>query len=210
MDGGDAIKLVEGVPDRQRAQAVRLYWHHFGRQILPLRVPDRLGCALLERALQGDRVVTAQGPCGELVGVMGLRDAGGGILSLDRMVLRDIFGHVVGGLLWAIMQSHRSGPDTTDMLIDGIAVADGWRRRGVGTLLMAAACELATLRGYPGLQAEVAANNRAALAFYRSLGFQERGRAKIGWPWSFGTGGAAQIMRLAASPPDLDRCRAAS
>jgi [ribosomal protein S18]-alanine N-acetyltransferase len=52
------------------------------------------------------------------------------------------------------------------------------RRQGVATQLMAALIGAARGRGVRALILDVAAGNMAALALYRRLGFQERGRRR--------------------------------
>lgn len=197
-----AILLEREIPPDLRAQVARLYWGHFGRQILPVPVPARWGQALVLRAMRPEAAVlaldpTKKGLAGELVGMLGLRDAGGGFLALDRKVLQKVFGPSAGALLWQAGWLYRAAPQTADMVIDGIVVADGWRRQGVGARLIAQARQQALQRGYPGLRAEVAARNHAAVAFYAGLGFAPCGSCQMGWPWLRRRGGAVRIMRLA-------------
>jgi ribosomal protein S18 acetylase RimI-like enzyme len=69
--------------------------------------------------------------------------------------------------------------DWESMLLNAIAVADGYRGRGVGRQLMNWA-ESYTLRsGLKRLSLHVWADNTEAIRLYRSLGFLERGIAKI-------------------------------
>lgn len=56
-----------------------------------------------------------------------------------------------------------------------IAVAPGWRRRGVGAALMAAARAWASVRRLHKLQLHVRAGNAGAIALYRSLGYEVKG-----------------------------------
>jgi ribosomal protein S18 acetylase RimI-like enzyme len=58
----------------------------------------------------------------------------------------------------------------------GMAVARGWRGRGVGSALLAAAIEWARERGLHKLSLGVFAHNDAAIALYRKFGFVEEGR----------------------------------
>jgi GNAT superfamily N-acetyltransferase len=55
-------------------------------------------------------------------------------------------------------------------------VASGWRGRGVGTALVAAAIEWARARGLHRLSLSVFPHNEAAIALYRKFGFLEEGR----------------------------------
>jgi len=58
----------------------------------------------------------------------------------------------------------------------GMMVAAGWRGRGVGTALVAAAIGWARGRGLHKLALSVFPHNQAAIALYRKLGFIEEGR----------------------------------
>jgi ribosomal protein S18 acetylase RimI-like enzyme len=58
----------------------------------------------------------------------------------------------------------------------GMLVAREWRRRGVGSALVAAAIEWARVRGLHKLSLSVFAHNTAAIALYHRLGFVEEGR----------------------------------
>lgn len=58
----------------------------------------------------------------------------------------------------------------------GMMVAAGWRGRGVGTALVAAAIDLARTRGLHKLTLSVFPHNDAAIALYRKFGFVEEGR----------------------------------
>ncbi len=58
----------------------------------------------------------------------------------------------------------------------GMMVAAGWRGRGVGSALVAAAIEWARARGLHKLALSVFPHNQAAIALYRKFGFAEEGR----------------------------------
>jgi RimJ/RimL family protein N-acetyltransferase len=58
----------------------------------------------------------------------------------------------------------------------GMMVAAGWRGRGVGTALVAAAIDWARSRGLHKLTLSVFSHNEAAIALYRKFGFVEEGR----------------------------------
>jgi ribosomal protein S18 acetylase RimI-like enzyme len=57
----------------------------------------------------------------------------------------------------------------------GISVLEGWRGRGVGHALMAAAEAAARARGARRIVLDMSAANLGALRFYRSLGYAEYG-----------------------------------
>lgn len=80
--------------------------------------------------------------------------------TADGEVCGFIIGHVAG--------------DTLE--VDNLAVAAGWRRRGIGTALMAALAAQARARGARRVTLEVRASNVAAQRFYERCGLQVVGR----------------------------------
>lgn len=121
--------------------------------------------------------MVAVGPWGQVLGVIGLRDAKGGVAA---------------GALPAPGWLFRPAPPTGDLIIDGLAVTDP--RRGTGRALVAEALDRARRTRHPGLRAEVRARNHDALAFYGSLGFAEEGCGRYGLPWW----GQVRVLRLDA------------
>ncbi len=81
-------------------------------------------------------------------------------------------GEVVGNLGLTVNQRPRRS-HVADL---GMAVHDDWQGRGVGTALMAAACDLAD-RWLPVLRIEltVYVDNAPALALYAKFGFEREG-----------------------------------
>jgi putative acetyltransferase len=77
-------------------------------------------------------------------------------------------GRVVGMLH---VEVSRHGFGELGMLVDR-----GWRGRGVGSALVAAAASWARDQGLHKLSLEVFAHNTAAIALYRKAGFTEEGR----------------------------------
>lgn len=159
------MQFLSPIPDPMLAPAARLWWSSFApgpwRRIW--RIPP-------VRAAAGLAAVTG----GQVVAVMGLRDASGGFLGRQPVLASRLF---------------RAAPPTQDLVIDGIVVCD--RRRGVGRQMVALAEARARSGGHPGLRAEVRLANRAGLAFWRSIGFAEVGRGRYGWPWD----GQVVVMR---------------
>ncbi|HET9784202.1 MAG TPA: ribosomal protein S18-alanine N-acetyltransferase [Terriglobales bacterium] len=60
--------------------------------------------------------------------------------------------------------------------LQAVAVADNWRRHGVGAALLSAARASAQQRGAQQVYLEVRESNDAAQAFYRRFGFAVSGR----------------------------------
>ncbi|MBC7461433.1 MAG: GNAT family N-acetyltransferase [Thermoleophilia bacterium] len=118
---------------------------------------------------------------------------------LDRSLVAEAIdgGEVVGnlGLMVAAAPRRRHVADL------GMSVRDAWQGRGVGTALLAAACDVADnwlqLRR---IELEVYPDNLAGLALYRRFGFVEEGR-RIGD--SFRNGTYADTLVMGRLRPDL-------
>jgi ribosomal protein S18 acetylase RimI-like enzyme len=87
-------------------------------------------------------------------------------------------GHVVG--MGGIRPSGRRRAEVLR-----VRVHPATRRRGVGRALMAALEQRAEQLGMRELHLDTATNQPEAVAFYRSLGYQETGREhRRGWSWT--------------------------
>jgi ribosomal protein S18 acetylase RimI-like enzyme len=90
-----------------------------------------------------------------------------------EVFVADADGTVVGMVDVTIIDEPRAGSihrsvRTADL---GISVLSGWRRRGIGRRLMAAAEGSARRRGATRIVLDMSAANAAALQFYRALGY---------------------------------------
>jgi putative acetyltransferase len=94
----------------------------------------------------------------------------------DYVLVAEIDGEVVGnlGLHPASKSPRRRHAGTL-----GMAVRDDFQRRGVGRALLSAAIDLAdNWIGYARLELTVYTDNAAAIALYRSVGFDVEGTAR--------------------------------
>ncbi len=73
-----------------------------------------------------------------------------------------------------------------------VAVAEKFRRRGIGRALLKEAIDALRRRGIKDFRLEVRVNNHAAQQLYRSLGFREEGKI----PGYYSDGEAALVMTL--------------
>ena len=157
---GRPVQILTPIPDAFLPDAARLWCNAFAPRSRQVGMRADHGIAAVAR--------------GQVVGICGLRDAGGGF---PMMSMR-------GGFAF------RAAPQTSDLVLDGLVVAE--TRQGIGRALVMAAARQAGLRGHPGLRAEVRIANRPAMAFYRALGFVEVTRGRFGWPW----GGQVAVLHL--------------
>ena len=181
-----------GVPPHLQGAAARLYWRSFGPALQFLPTPPRHGIALVGATMNGERALIALSEAGTLVGIAGLRGAGGGFLSPEAEGFRTAFGPFRGHLRHMAAGLSRGGAETRDLILDGVAVRPPWRGQGIARALVDAATTEARRLGHPALRVEVEARNRAAYAVWTSLGFLPDGRQRMGWPWR----ARAHVLRL--------------
>jgi RimJ/RimL family protein N-acetyltransferase len=86
------------------------------------------------------------------------------------MLVADAGGQLVGQL-----GLHVAGYGVADL---GMLVAQGWRRRGVGSALLTAGIDRARQAGAHKISLQVWPHNRAAIALYERFGFQREGRLR--------------------------------
>jgi putative acetyltransferase len=78
----------------------------------------------------------------------------------------------------------------------GMAILDGWRGRGVGSALMAAAVDFARAHGAHKVALQVWPHNTRAVALYEKFGFAVEGRLRRHWPRKNGELWDALVMGL--------------
>ncbi|MCW2972627.1 MAG: GCN5-related N-acetyltransferase [Thermoleophilia bacterium] len=119
---------------------------------------------------------------------------------LDRSLVAESLdgGEVVGNLGLMVATS----PRRRHVAALGMSVRDAWQGRGVGTALLAAACDVADKwLGLRRIELEVYPDNPAGLALYRRFGFVEEGR-RVGD--SFRAGAYVDTIVMGRIRPDLD------
>ena len=70
-------------------------------------------------------------------------------------------------------------PPSRSFYVDGLAVAEGFRRRGVARALIEDAEVSARAAGASGIALDTGIENAAARAFYEALGFEPRGERRV-------------------------------
>ena len=176
---GCEIRSLAGLPRPARAEAAQLYWDAFSAKLGRLLGPDARALALLDRAMRVDHALVAVAPGGRVVAVAGFRSPRGSFLALTRPHLVAVYGGFGG--LWRSAALGWLGRevDNARFLVDGLAVAEDWRGRGLGTALIEALADEARLRGYASLRLDVADQNDRARALYQRLGFDPAGHQRL-------------------------------
>lgn len=91
----------------------------------------------------------------------------------SEMFVAEVGGRIVG---WQCLEPFvHYTPTMAHVAYFGTYVLAGFRERGIGKRLAAATFDFARAHGYEKAVIYVLADNPGGLAYYRSLGFQERG-----------------------------------
>jgi RimJ/RimL family protein N-acetyltransferase len=134
-----------------------------GIEIRPAEDADRRAIATLLAAVAEERDGIATEPPVDV-------DARADAWRLDGTIVAVADGAVVGQVH---VEASRFGFGELGMM-----VAAGWRGRGVGTALVAAAIDRARERGLHKVTLGVFPHNEAAIGLYRKFGFVEEGRLR--------------------------------
>ena len=174
------VKVQVGIPDRLRADAARLYWQAFGGKLGVVLGPEPRALTFLQRVIRADHVVAALGPEGDLLGIAGFKTPQGSFATGHADDLAAVYG-MVGGFWRRLLLGWLSDDvDNQRFLLDGISVAAEARSQGLGSTLLEAVCAEAWLRGYHEVRLDVIDTNFRAIALYKRVGFEVRGRQSIG------------------------------
>lgn len=135
--------------------------------------------ALFCRVMQPDHALVACTNAGEVVGVAGFRSPKGSFLHLAPADLCAVHGRLGGLWRGAVLGWLAREVDNRRFLVDGLAVAEGWRGQGLGSALISALAREGRARGYPELRLDVSDHNTLARALYDRLGFVPAGHQRL-------------------------------
>lgn len=165
------VAIRPGVAAAQRSAAAVLYWQAFSGKLGRILGPEPLALAYLARVMREDQVLSAIDGDGRLIGLAGFRTVAGAFAIGRWPDMAAVYGR--RGAAWRTAALHllAQDHDPAAFLIDGLAVGQPMRGRGIGAALIAALCQEASLRGYPEVRLDVADGNTRARALYERQGF---------------------------------------
>ena len=166
------IAIRDHLPEAHLMEGAALYYTGLQAKLAPVFGPPETALGVIPQALHRSRCLTAfDGD--RLVGILGLHGAEGSFLEPDYRTMVRHYGVAMGmarlGLL--MLLDHTLPPG--DLYLDGIAVAEPHRGRGIGTALIAAFEERARDNGFQTVSLEVIAANPRARDLYERLGYRE-------------------------------------
>lgn len=92
-----------------------------------------------------------------------------------RVLIAEAGGEILGLLSYALKAVGSDKYVARNILfINDVAVKDGYRKKGIGKLLMDAAKDIAVKKGLDGLELQVNSKNGVARKFYEDFGFTEK------------------------------------
>ena len=174
-----AVRIEAGFAETERDALARLYWQAFGGKLGRVLGPERKALAFVACALSPDHALVARQ--GDVpVGLAGFRDHEGALVDIALGPMLGSYG--VAGALGrsALLALRQRDTDNRRFLVDGLAVAEGHRGRGIGSRLLEALAGVARERGYPAIRLDVADGNDAARRLYERLGFRAVQRLESG------------------------------
>lgn len=170
------VRLLQGLTADQRAEAAALYWRAFGAKLGRVMGPEVKAMAFIERVIDPAHMIAAVDARGHVLGVIGFRTVEGSFVGGDRADLRAVYGRF--GAFWRGLALQALAQDLAQgtLCVDGFAVTEPMRGRGLGAALIEALCAEAQARGYRVLRLDVVDENLRAKALYHRLGFAVTGR----------------------------------
>jgi ribosomal protein S18 acetylase RimI-like enzyme len=183
-----------GFSETRRTDAAVIYDQAFGAKI-GLAIPNREErISLLAEWLLPNFAFAAL-LNNELVGLAGFHTPDGSLTSgLTNRRLLSKLGWIHG--LWAVylFNLYRRTPDHGELVMDGIAVRDDMRGRGIGGQLLDQLAGYARENGYTRIRLDVIDTNPAARRLYERKGFQPVHTQRYPFlKWYLGFGAATQM-----------------
>jgi GNAT superfamily N-acetyltransferase len=176
------VDCKDYLPDEYRTAAVRLYFTALKDKLGPILGGGGRAQEALASNIAADKCLVAT--CDEtLIGIMGIQTNKGGFVNPSLKTMVRIYG-IPGGILrmggLAILH-HTTKSD--ELYVDGVAVANEMRNKGIGSRLFDLLERVATKKRIQTISLEVIDANPRAKALYEHLGFVAM-KTQTLWPLS--------------------------
>ena len=174
------VNYLEKLPDSLKTSALDLYLDSFQDKLLPV-----LGDAARAHEVLGKNINTTHclaAVCDQrLVGILAIKNIKGSFLNPTLRTMIRAYG-LPGGIfrLWGLaLLDHSTALD--ELYVDGIAVVDRMRGRGIGSGLLDMLEKTALKKEIKKISLEVIDTNQRAETLYRRIGFEVTKQRTI-WP----------------------------
>jgi ribosomal protein S18 acetylase RimI-like enzyme len=173
MDNLDSqIEIKLGIPEELRHQAAIVCYEGFRSQVEWLFGSQEKAITLLEHSFNLELGLTAQMQ-GQLVGLVGLKYANRPFFQFERSHCIRELGLLRGLLAFLILNNISPTKPLSDEVYIAVLVVDAsMRGKGIGSLLMQAAFDIAQKNQCTAVVLDVANTNPDARRLYERLGFK--------------------------------------
>lgn len=174
------VYIQRGLSPELVSSAANLFLTALGEKFVPILGNEANAIALVESSIVSTSCLSAEED-GKLLGVLAIQTNKQSFLDPDFKDLRAHYG-IVGGIIRAAgLTLLQHSPKPKELYIEGIAVADFNRGKGVGTKLFDELMIFAKSQGFERVTLQVIDTNPRALKLYERLGFTIEKRSKV-WP----------------------------
>jgi ribosomal protein S18 acetylase RimI-like enzyme len=174
-----SVELVPGLPKRFRKQATEVFWDGFSDKLTHALGPEVDAKEFLSQTFAPSAVTLAVEQR-QVLGVLAVSDREHPLLSDTWAAARDVYGHTQGMWRLLLMVPMTVSPHKNTLYIEYVAVARAARGKGIGSLLMEHAEDIARARGLSGLELDVVDTNPRARGLYERMGYRLEKTSKMG------------------------------
>ncbi len=174
------VDYLNHLPDEFRASAAQLYFSALKEKLEPVLGSDGRAQEAIASNLATDKCLVAIRD-DALAGIMGIQTDKGGFVNPRLKTMIRIYG-IIGAILrisGLAMLHHTTGTD--ELYVDGVAVAQEMRGKGIGSQLFGLLERTASEKGIRTISLEVIDTNIRVKTLYERLGFQVLKKRKL-WP----------------------------
>ena len=165
--------IQTGINPEHKEEAARLYAIAFQSKFLKLLGSPEKVTQLLSGAINPDRGICALSHSNELIGIAGFELNNSSLTNLKLKDFTRNYGLIRGTfkLVLSAILFHRKPDHKAQLLMDGIAVKEGNRGKGIGKQLFIALEKLARQNKITSIKLDVIDENPDAKKLYESIGF---------------------------------------
>ena len=184
------VSIHKGLPPELVGSASELFLSALSEKLVPILGDDSKATALLESSIMVTSCFSALKD-NKLLGVLAIQTEDQNFLNpsfKDLSTRYGFLGAIVKGVALHLLQ-HKPKPQ--ELHVEGIAVVDFARGKGIGTKLFKELTSFAQTQNFNKITLEVIDTNHRALQLYERLGFTIQKRSKvwpvnkiIGWPFN--------------------------
>ncbi len=174
------MKIQLGFEEKDRSLVARLYAEAFQRKFVDLIGEEEVVAQLLEKGLNPNYGLICYDQ-GQVVGLAGFHVRKKSFVNLRLSHFVEQFGFLKGiwkGLLSGIIFYRKPAPKR-DLLMNGIAVDENFRGKGIGKQLFDALFSWAKSHDYEAIHLDVIDENPRAKKLYQKLNFVEISHEKF-------------------------------